>query len=635
MKSRKYTLAQRKLATKNKQLKGLRKATTYLGTTFLMGAGVLALNKDKAAADTVDNNNKETLKNDNQSLTTTMVDNQASSQTSQVNTDMVATATVETPARSQVANSRTDATSTEATTTAPETEETSETATSVVTAEESATTSTPEVTATEKTNQVTENMPTSKVAADVESSEVTATTSTATVTTDPTNIVESKVTQTAATNETQPQIVVASTSSYPANVQRFLAQITEPAQVVSQSRGVYASLMIAQAAVESAWGQSQLATQAYNLFGVKWNGTGNYIVMPTQEYYGGAYHTVNAKFQRYASYQEALDAYATLILTRFPNSAPANAATPDQAAQNLRNGVYGTYATAPNYASTLISVMNSYNLRTYDSGLKNGNIIKVDAITATATTASGTYTVKAGDSLYGISSKFGTTVSALKSLNNLSSNLIYPNQVLKVKASATTSANTNSSTTSSTSGTYTVKAGDSLYGISSKFGTTVSALKSLNNLSSNLIYPNQVLKVKASATTSANTNSGTTSSTSGTYTVKAGDSLYGISSKFGTTVSALKSLNNLSSNLIYPNQVLKVKASATTSANTNSSTTSSTSGTYTVKAGDSLYGISSKFGTTVSALKSLNNLSSNLIYPNQVLKVKASATTSANTNSST
>ncbi|WP_156409510.1 glucosaminidase domain-containing protein, partial [Ligilactobacillus equi] len=411
MKSRKYTLAQRKLATKSKQLKGLRKATTYLGTTFLMGAGVLALNKDKAAADTVDNNNKETLKNDNQSLTTTMVDNQASSQTSQVNTDMVATATVETPARSQVANSRTDATSTEATTTAPETEETSETATSVVTAEESATTSTPEVTATEKTNQVTENMPTSKVAADVESSEVTATTSTATVTTDPTNIVESKVTQTAATNETQPQIVVASTSSYPANVQRFLAQITEPAQVVSQSRGVYASLMIAQAAVESAWGQSQLATQAYNLFGVKWNGTGNYIVMPTQEYYGGAYHTVNAKFQRYASYQEALDAYATLILTRFPNSAPANAATPDQAAQNLRNGVYGTYATAPNYASTLISVMNSYNLRTYDSGLKNGNIIKVDAITATATTASGTYTVKAGDSLYGISSKFGTTVS--------------------------------------------------------------------------------------------------------------------------------------------------------------------------------------------------------------------------------
>ncbi|MCQ2557446.1 MAG: LysM peptidoglycan-binding domain-containing protein, partial [Ligilactobacillus sp.] len=187
------------------------------------------------------------------------------------------------------------------------------------------------------------------------------------------------------------------------------------------------------------------------------------------------------------------------------------------------------------------------------------------------------------------------------------------------------SANTNSgttSTTSSTSGTYTVKAGDSLYGISSKFGTTISALKSLNNLSSNLIYPNQVLKVKASATTSANTNSGTTSttsSTSGTYTVKAGDNLYEIARAHNTTIAALKSMNNLSSNTIYVNQTLKV--SSVGSKNTSSVASSKTSG-YTVKANDSLWRIAANHGITVGQLKSLNNLSSDLIYVGQTLRLR-------------
>ncbi|MBL1057041.1 LysM peptidoglycan-binding domain-containing protein, partial [Ligilactobacillus agilis] len=48
-------------------------------------------------------------------------------------------------------------------------------------------------------------------------------------------------------------------------------------------------------------------------------------------------------------------------------------------------------------------------------------------------------TVKAGDSLWGISHKYGMSIDGLKSLNNLSSNFIYPGQVLKVGQSSSQS----------------------------------------------------------------------------------------------------------------------------------------------------------------------------------------------------
>ncbi len=118
---------------------------------------------------------------------------------------------------------------------------------------------------------------------------------------------------------------------------------------------------------------------------------------------------------------------------------------------------------------------------------------------------------------------------------------------------------TTKSTSSRTSNTsvYTVKSGDTLWGISSKYKTSVSKLKELNNISSHIIYVGQKLKVSGTATT-ASTNPKSSSSTSGTYTVKSGDTLWGISIKQGTTVKALMDANNLSSSMIYPGQTFKI-----------------------------------------------------------------------------
>ena len=106
----------------------------------------------------------------------------------------------------------------------------------------------------------------------------------------------------------------------------------------------------------------------------------------------------------------------------------------------------------------------------------------------TATADAATHTVKSGDTLGSISQQFGTSVSAIKAENGLKSNLIFPNQVIKVNEKSS------ESTTE-----YTVVSGDTLGKIASKYDVTVSQLKAWNNLSSDLIIVGQTLSLQAPA----------------------------------------------------------------------------------------------------------------------------------------
>lgn len=101
--------------------------------------------------------------------------------------------------------------------------------------------------------------------------------------------------------------------------------------------------------------------------------------------------------------------------------------------------------------------------------------------------------------------------------------------------------------TQATASTYTVRSGDSLSAIAAKFGTTVGALQSANNIhNANLIYPGQILRVSGQATAQR------------TYTVRSGDNLSVIASRLGTTVGHLQSINGIrNANLIYPGQTLR------------------------------------------------------------------------------
>ena len=139
------------------------------------------------------------------------------------------------------------------------------------------------------------------------------------------------------------------------------------------------------------------------------------------------------------------------------------------------------------------------------------------------------YIVKKGDTLWSIARKYGISVSELKRLNGLNSNLLSVGQVLKVKGD-------------STNNVYVVKSGDTLYGIANSFGVGVDELKEFNGLNSNLISIGQELFIPDSRI----------------YVVEKGDTLYSISKKYGLDVKDLMKYNSLNSNLLSIGQVLRI-----------------------------------------------------------------------------
>lgn len=397
--------------------------------------------------------------------------------------------------------------------------------------------------------------------------------------------------------------------------------------------GVLPSITVAQAILESGWGSSTLSTQAHNLFGIKGSYNGNYVTMSTREVINGQSVYVNAAFRAYANNSESVEDHGNFLYSnsRYSNLLGDTSYT-DVAQKLSQDG----YATDPYYASSLISLVKTYDLIQLDSiAIANTPVITnksdyTQTNNGASTTATATYyTVQSGDTLSGIAVEYNTTTAALTSLNSLANpNLIYVGQVLKLAntTTASTSSTSSAASTSSSATTYTVKSGDTLSSIASSYNTTTSTLTSLNNLSNpNLIYVGQVLKVAGSSTsasTSTSSSSASQATTSGTYTVKAGDTLSSIASSYNTTTAALASANSISNaNLIYVGQVLKVTGTSSSTSTTTSST-SSTSGSYTVKSGDSLSAIAAAHGLNWKTLAAKNNIASPyVIYVGQQLSL--------------
>ncbi len=140
----------------------------------------------------------------------------------------------------------------------------------------------------------------------------------------------------------------------------------------------------------------------------------------------------------------------------------------------------------------------------------------VAALTGSSVVASAdSVTVKAGDTLYAIATAHNTTVNALASANGLSNiNMIFVGQQLQLPgtsannaAPAATNNNASANTTTSagaSNATYTVKAGDSLWGIANSNGMTLSELLSLNGLQANsYIFPGDSLKISGAGAATA------------------------------------------------------------------------------------------------------------------------------------
>lgn len=163
-----------------------------------------------------------------------------------------------------------------------------------------------------------------------------------------------------------------------------------------------------------------------------------------------------------------------------------------------------------------------------------------------------TYKVQSGDSLWKISSTNNLSMQELMQYNNLSSSTIYVGQQLSLIAP-------HSHETAPQTSTYTVKSGDSLSLIAKNHNTTVTELKTINNLTSDIIKIGQVLKVPSLTTVKVPAPSAPSPAiNSTTYTVQSGDSLWRIATNNKLTVTQLKSYNQLTSDAIYVGQVLRL-----------------------------------------------------------------------------
>lgn len=279
------------------------------------------------------------------------------------------------------------------------------------------------------------------------------------------------------------------------------------------------------------------------------------------------------------------------------------------------NPIWGSSYAGWQYSDTgyVPGVSGNCDLDTFNSGiLLNGqSSISGDRNNESENSAVKYYVVQPGNTLSGIAERYGTTVQALAQLNNISNpNLIHVGQVLKIYGD-----NKVQKKKINFSGTYVVQAGDTLSGIALRYGTTVEILAQLNHISNpNLIYVGEVIKLPVSTTVKSGASSKQHQTT---YVVQSGDTLSGIAARFGTTVQNLARINGISNpNLIYTGQVLKITSSGVSSQG------GSAIRTYVVRYGDTLSGIAARFGTTVSNLVTLNDISNpNLIYSGQVLRV--------------
>jgi lysozyme len=448
-----------------------------------------------------------------------------------------------------------------------------------------------------------------------------------------------------------------------ARCQNFIQSVAPGAVAGWNKYQVLPSITVAQAILESGWGQSSLSTNAHNLFGIKGSYNGHSVTMRTREVYNGRSVYINDNFRAYDNNSESVEDHGNFLYSNRRYHNLLGDTNYVSVARKLRQD---GYATDPSYANSLIRLVQTYNLNQLDSVAFSGRTItNKDTDTSASDTnfdANGNtnyYTVHSGDTLSGIANKFSTSVNTLAHLNDIQNvNRIYVGQRLLVRQNSSaadqhqTQANTNSKhagTTNTDSNTnvssYVVQSGDTLSGIANKFNTTYTSLAQINHLSNpNRIYVGQRLQLRAQEQTNNQTSKPTNNNSQSTntqpassvssYTVQSGDTLSGIANKFNTTYTSLAQINHLSNpNRIYVGQRLQLRAQATSqtsTTNTNSqprrTNYKSATATYTVQSGDTLSGIAAKFNTTYTQLAQTNHLSNpNQIYVGQQLQVRGNS----------
>ena len=256
---------------------------------------------------------------------------------------------------------------------------------------------------------------------------------------------------------------------------------------------------------------------------------------------------------------------------------------------------------------------------------------------AVAAKFNGSYRVSKGDTLGKLAIKHGVSQSELKQANGLKSSNIRIGQVLKVpgpakkdvvvvaepavsvaEAVSAPAPEQTASTEVYIKKRYVVKEGDTLSGIAANFGVTADEIKKASALKSDQIGKGNILLIPVPQE----------KVTSSRYTVAKGDTLGRIASKFGVSVSELKKANGLKGNTLRAGAKLNIPGITETPAaepalgvGTKVIATASPRREYVVEKGDTLASVAAKYGITITALKTENDIKDSTINAGQVLHI--------------
>ncbi|MCA5599317.1 LysM peptidoglycan-binding domain-containing protein [Lactiplantibacillus argentoratensis] len=251
-------------------------------------------------------------------------------------------------------------------------------------------------------------------------------------------------------------------------------------------------------------------------------------------------------------------------------------------------------------------------------------------------------TVKANDTVWGLAQQHGVSVQSIEKLNQIKASdgnvdLIYVGQNLQIGGSATKTATTKSATKKAAAkGTYTVKAGDTLWALADRYNTSVHALQSLNGLSGDLIVVGQNIQVPgatttATAKTSQKTTTSATSTASTTAVSASSASSTSASSVSSTPASVVSSTSAASQDAASVNSTSSTSTSNASSSTASAASSTATTSTATVKAVATSAAVSSSSASSSTATSQSTSVASSASVSSSTASAASSTTSQSST----
>ncbi|WP_368646075.1 LysM peptidoglycan-binding domain-containing protein [Alkalibacterium putridalgicola] len=419
--------------------------------------------------------------------------------------------------------------------------------------------------------------------------------------------------------------------------QEFVKNISGYAQRVASEQNIYASVMIAQASLESGYGKSSLSLPPnHNLFGIKGSYKGESVAKRTQEYYPNTgWITITDNFKKYPSYEESLQDNANLLRKGLRSNSAFYSGTWAENTTSYKDAtlwLQGRYATDPTYASKLNRIIEQFDLTRFDQVDVNKDSAETGTPENPATPENPyekvtTYKIISGDTLSRIAQRFNTTVRELKAANKLTGDLIFVGQELIVPA----------------------QDADEKPETPVKPETPETPSEDAEDSDDNADAPIEDEELDKDKDDSSETPveeevTEDSESVVNRYTVIRGDTLSQIAKRFGITVAQLKAMNKLTGDTIYVDQKLIIPGTVEVPAENDKpvedaedevnedsgqdekeSEDIDDASSVLVVRGDTLSQLAKRYKTTVKAIQEANKMISDRIYVGQRLTLPKTA----------